>query len=443
MTVDSGAGAPTESDPSEPWDVSTEAAVHIGGLMDLFRQACRRQGWTIGEERGLVGWTEVRCSTGHEFRVTAWDIVSTPKPYGLDPSKPWCEKCGNAAWVAECLVDLKSVAKAQGIELTATNGRDESEVGHVVFAAKCSKGHHFNTTGADARNWRGDRVDVLCPDCRQAAAFAEGFAKVAAVIRETRSTVAKEYRNGVDVRCRRGHLHTFYVDSWDGRQAIRTDFCGACTKLAKFQEFSEGAKDLGVTVLESQWIAASRPHQAVCFAGHEFGLVPNKMKRGCPECPRGMYGGAVPLHDVYYIVSGLDAKTGRETVKPGISSGSGYNRLRYHAEDGLTGQHLRIQGLPVGMARALEKFVLDGLDKEGWLSTRGVEYFPVAALQDVMDLAAEWFTDQSGLSPRPIVVDVSDVYNAVEAPAVLDVVDIDVDTAVVFDSDVTRPSLAS
>jgi hypothetical protein len=146
---------------------------------------------------------------------------------------------------------------------------------------------------------------------------------------------------------------------------------------------------------------------------------------------------------VYYIVSGLDAKTGRGTVKPGISSGSGYNRLRQHAEDGLTVQHLRVSGLPVGMARALERFVLDGLDSEGWLSIRGVEYFPVAALQDVMDLVGEWFTDQPGLCARPFVVDVGDVCDPGEAPEVHDVVDVDVDTAVVFDSDDIRPSLAS
>lgn len=426
------------SEGPEPWDVGREAAVHIKALMDLFRQACQRQGWTLEEERGLVAWTEVRCSAGHEFRVTAWDVVSARKPFGMDPGKPWCKKCRNAIWVTECLAVLKSVAKAQRVELTATDEDDESGDGHVVFAAKCSKGHHFKTTGVDARNWRGDPVDVLCPDCQKAAEFAEGFAKVEAVVRETRSTVAKEYRNGVDVRCRRGHLHTFYVDSWDGRQAIRPDFCGACNRLAKFEGLSERAKDLGITVLESQWIAASRPHRALCFAGHEFGLVPNTMKRGCPQCPRGMYGGAVPSHDVYYVVGGLDTTTGEDTVKPGISSGGGYNRLRQHAEDGLTTQHLRITGLPVGMARALERFVLDRLDEEGWLSTRGVEYFPRAALQDVLDLVGEWFTDQPGLSPRPVVVDVDDVYDPAEASAVPDVVDVDIDTAVIFDSDDVR-----
>ncbi|WP_309029322.1 hypothetical protein [Streptomyces alfalfae] len=422
-------------DQSEPWDVSAEAAVHINALMDLFRQACQMQGWTVNEERRLIGWTDVTCSAGHEFHVTAWDVVSAPKPFGVDPSEPWCTKCRNVDWVAECLAVLKSAAKAQDVKLAATDEQDESGQGHVVFAAECPRGHHFTTTGKNARNRYGDSVDVLCPDCRRAAKFAEGFAKVEAVIRETRSTVAKRYSNGVGVRCRRGHLHTFRVDSRDGRNAIRPDFCGACNKLAKFQEFSEEAKDLGITVLGSQWVAASRAHQAVCFAGHEFGLVPNKIKRGCPECPRGMYGGTVPPHDVYYVASGLDAATGEETVKPGISSGSGYNRLRQHAEDGLTIQHLRIPGLPLGMARVLERFVLDGLDREGWLSIRGVEYFPVAALQDVLDLAGEWFTDQPGLSPRPIVVDGSDVYDAVEAPEVLDVVDVDVETAVVFDSD--------
>ncbi|MFL6096090.1 MAG: hypothetical protein ACJ71Y_11630 [Blastococcus sp.] len=418
----------------EPWDVSTEAAVHIDALMGLFRQACQRQGWTLNAECGLVGWTDVRCSAGHEFSVRAWDLLSVGKPLGFDPSEPWCRKCRSVGWVAECLAVLKSVAEAQGVELTATDEHDESKEGHVVFAAECSKGHHFKTTGPNARGWRGNPVDILCPDCLEAAEFAEGFAKAEAVIRETRSTVVKEYRNALDIRCRRGHPHTFRVDGRMEREAIRPDFCRACSKLGKFQEFSERAKDLGVTVLESQWIAASRAHQAICFAGHEFGLIPNKMKRGCPECPRGMYGGAVPPHDVYYIVSGLDTKTGRETVKPGISSGSGYNRLRHHAEDGLTVQHLRIPGLPVGMARVLERFVLDGLDSEGWLSTRGVEYFPAAALQDVMDLVGEWFTDQPGLHSRPVVVDIDDVYDAVEAPEMRDVVDVDVDTTVVFDS---------
>lgn len=423
---------------AEPLNLSAEAAVHIGALMGLFRLACQRQGWTLDQERGLTGWTDVTCSAGHEFSVTALDLVSNPKPFGLDPSQPWCKRCRQADWVAECLIALKSVAEAQGIDLSATDERDERWGDHVVFMAQCPKGHRFKVTGPDANNWRGDPVDVLCPDCREAAEFAEGFAKVETILSETRSTMVKRYRNGADIRCRRGHLHTFRVDSWDDRNAIRPDFCNACSTLAKFQDFSEQAKDLGITVLESQWIAKSRSHRAVCFAGHEFGLVPNKVKRGCPECPRGMYGGTVPPHDVYYIVSGLDATTGKETVKPGISSRTGYNRLRHHAEDGLTTQHLRIQGLPLGAARALERFVLEGLDSEGWLSTRGVEYFPAAALQDAMDLAGEWFTDQPGLSPRQVIVEVDDVYGAVDAPAQRDVVDLDVDDAVVFDSDDAR-----
>lgn len=422
------------SEQPEPWDVSAEAAVHITALMDLFRQACKRQGWTLDHERGLTGWTDARCSAGHEFRVTAWDIVSTSRPFGLDPSYPWCMTCRNADWVAECVATLKSAATAQGVDLIPSDERDESGEGHIVFAAKCSKGHRFKTTGLNVWKRPDGRTDILCPTCQAAASFAAGFAKIETVVGETRSTIVQRYRNGVDIRCRRGHLHTFRVDGRIEREAIRSDFCGACNKLTKFQEFSGRAKDLGITVLEPQWIAASRAHQAVCFAGHEFGLTPNKVKRGCPECPRGMYGG-VPPHDVYYIVSGLDVTTGEETMKPGISSGSGYNRLRYHADDGLTVQHLRIQGMPVGAARALEKSVLDGLDSEGWLPTRGVEYFPAAALQDAMELAGEWFTEQLGLQSRPIVVDVGDLYEATEAPQVPDVVDIDVDSAVLFDSD--------
>lgn len=435
MTANNENGAQTPSDRSEHRDATREAARHIEALMGLFRQACQRQGWTLEAERGLVGWTDVRCRAGHEFSVTALDIVANPKPYGCDPSEPWCKECANTAWVAECLATLKTQAQAQSVELKATKERDKSGEGHVVFAARCAKEHRFKVTGRDARTRRGDPVDILCPDCRQAAAFAEGFAKIETVLRETQSTMVKKYQNGADIRCRRGHPHTFRMDSWNERQAIRSDFCGACDRLGKFQAFSERAKDLGITVLESEWIAASRPHRAVCFAGHEFDLIPNKMKRGCPACPRGMYGSTLPPHDVYYVVSGLDAATGKETVKPGISSGTGFNRLRQHAEDGLVVQHLRISGLPTGMARTLERFVLDGLDREGWLSTRGVEYFPAAALQDVMGLAAEWFTDQAGLSIRPLIVDLDDVYDVVAEPKIPEIVDVDASTAVVFDSD--------
>lgn len=439
MKVDSPNEAQVAGD--DPLNVSAEAAVHIKALMDIFRRASKQQGWTLKRERGLTGWTDVRCGTGHEFSVCAWDLVSVSRPFGVDPSLPWCSECRSADWVAECLAVLRTVAAAQGVELVATGEKDDSGDGHVVFAATCLKGHAFETTGRRARDRHNDPVEFLCPDCRRAAYYAEGFALIEAVARETRSTVVKKYINGADVRCRRGHPFTFRLDSHVERYAIRPDFCNACAKLAKFQTFSEGAKDLGVTVLESHWIAASRPHRAVCFTGHEFGLVPNKMKRGCPECPRGMYGGAVPPHDVYYLVSGVDATTGMETAKPGISSGKGYNRLRQHAEDGLTAQHLKIQGMPLGMARVLERFVLDGLDREGWTSIRGVEYFPAPAVQDVMDLAGEWFTDQPGLSPRPVVVDASDVYDAATADA-LAVMDVDVATAVVFDSDDMKATAA-
>ncbi|MFJ6438437.1 hypothetical protein [Streptomyces sp. NPDC091416] len=129
-------------------------------------------------------------------------------------------------------------------------------------------------------------------------------------------------------------------------------------------------------------------------------------------------------------------------MKPGISSGAGHNRLRQHAEGRLTVQHLRVSGLPLGMARVLERFVLGGLDGEGWLSTRGVEYFPAEALQDVMDLVGEWFTDQPGLTIRSVVVDVDEVYGAAEVSAVREVVDLDVDAVVVFDSGDVTPVAA-
>lgn len=56
-----------------------------------------------------------------------------------------------------------------------------------------------------------------------------------------------------------------------------------------------------------------------------------------------------------------------------------------------------------------------------------------------MDLACEWFTDQSGLTSRPFVVDIDDVLGPVKSPAVSEVVDIDADDGVVFDSDATAP----
>lgn len=87
--------------------------------------------------------------------------------------------------------------------------------------------------------------------------------------------------------------------------------------------------------------------------------------------------------DAFYIVIDDDL----DHVKFGITSGDARIRLAYHARDGFCTATRTMTGLPPGTARALEIAVLAALKLAGVEPVRGREYFDMAALPIILDIA--------------------------------------------------------
>lgn len=167
---------------------------------------------------------------------------------------------------------------------------------------------------------------------------------------------------------------------------------GVCPKCARNDPgsaenaFRARVGKLNGVVLEPVWLGNKLPHRVRCAQGHDCSPRPADVQQGqgfCPKC-------AGHDHDTFYVVSGVDRATGLPTVKPGITSRDGRARMGNHAADGLRTQHGVWTGLPEGAAHRVERSLLSHLAAEGWTPTRGLEYFPIAALPPVLTFLAEW-----------------------------------------------------
>lgn len=395
-----------------------EAATHLKELRRLFELIMTDQGQTVVRYNGLRGRTSVRCPEGHTEVVTPLDVVDGRTAW---PTTLKCRACSNAALAEKFNAALKKLARRQRATLTDTGRRNRD--GFTEYDCRCNRGHAFTIGGEDGTRasvfgkWHKgmpgphrvrtpddpffNQDDTLCPWCRQEDKYAAAHAKAMEVIESTGAVIVKRYSNGLGVLCKRRHRtgwghHSF---NYDEPNEISSGFCRDCTRFEQLEDLRSRAAKLGITVLEDTWLAKSRGHRAVCYVGHEFDLVPSKLGRGCTECPRNTYLPGSPDHSVYYVVSGVDRLTGRQTVKPGISTGSGWNRLRDHAADGLTNRHILTTGLPQGFAQTLEVFVLDYLKANGWHPTRGREYFPDQARVEVLGEASNWLANELWVLP--------------------------------------------
>lgn len=161
---------------------------------------------------------------------------------------------------------------------------------------------------------------------------------------------------------------------------------GLCPKCARNDptaaeaDFHSRVAELGGTVMEPSWLGNKTPHRVRCTEGHDCSPRPADVQQGqgfCLTCAGHDY-------DAFYVVSGVDRVTGLPTVKPGVTSGDCRSRMSKHAADGMRAGHGVWTDLPDGAARSCELSLLAHLADEGWAPTRGVEYFPIAALSDVL-----------------------------------------------------------
>lgn len=210
---------------------------------------------------------------------------------------------------------------------------------------------------------------------------------------------------------------------------------------AAHRAFLAHVEMLGGSVLEGRWLGSTHPHQIVCAAGHESYVRPNNLKNGqgaCRSCagrdpwttetefrkvvsaagacvlgsykgthtpvkircieghivspnPRSLLRGtgvcrvcAGSSWDVFYIV--IDDAA--QVIKFGITSRDGRARLSDHARDGFTRVEMLRTGLPGSVAPDTEREVKRLLAARGARPVRGREYFPLAWLPTVLEVAA-------------------------------------------------------
>jgi hypothetical protein len=179
----------------------------------------------------------------------------------------------------------------------------------------------------------------------------------------------------VRVRCAAGHEVT--ARPHDVRKGY--GFCRICARqdpATAAAAFRARLEELGVTLLEPEWLGSLVPHRATCAAGHDCRPVPSAIQQGqgpCRRC-RGKEW------DAFYVVT---SDTG---VKFGITSGDHRPRLRVHRASGYLTVVRLLTGLPGDMAPDMEDAVKAALRLTGLSPVKGREYFDLDALAVVLDI---------------------------------------------------------
>jgi hypothetical protein len=147
---------------------------------------------------------------------------------------------------------------------------------------RCANGHECCPRPANVN--RGAGLCRACVNSDPATAEAVFRARVA----ELGAIVVGPYRDAktrVHVRCSMGH--DCYPVPDKVRQG-RTLSCRICSgrpdSATSSARFRARLAELGVTLLEAQWLGAKAKHRAICAAGHECNPVPATVIRGGGAC---------------------------------------------------------------------------------------------------------------------------------------------------------------
>jgi len=165
-----------------------------------------------------------------------------------------------------------------------------------------------------------------------------------------------------------------------GKSPCRT--CASRDSKAAEAAFRARLAELGATLLEPEWLGVNHPHRVLCAAGHECGPHPASVAAGRGIC-RICAGKA---WDVFYVV----ADQARQRIKFGITSGDPRDRLGRHALHGYAEVVRLAAGLPGSVAPDMERAVLATLRLAEAEPIRGREYYDGAALAVVLDVVDNW-----------------------------------------------------
>jgi hypothetical protein len=164
--------------------------------------------------------------------------------------------------------------------------------------------------------------------------------------------------------------------------------------VAAEARFRARLAELAAVLLEVRWLGARTPHRVRCAAGHECAPRPDHVVSGAGPC-RICAG---QIWDAFYVVADLSAGQ----IKFGITSGDPGPRLRHHRAAGYRDVVRLMVGLPGTAAPEIESAALAALALAGFRPVRGREYYDVAALAVVLDVADNYPLPASSAADYPV-----------------------------------------
>ncbi len=304
----------------------------------------------------------VRCAEGH----MCW-----PRPDDVRRGGGLCRTCaGKDPAAAEAA--FRTRLRKLGAELLEPVwlGVD------TPHRVRCATGHECFPHPGNVQQGRG--ICRTCAGNDPAVAESAFRARLAELGAELLEPVWLGSLNPHRVRCAQGH-------ETGPRPAgvIRgLGICRACigtdpaTAAAAFRRM---LAEQGATLLEPLWLGNGKPHQAICAAGHNCQPIPSNVQQGggiCRFC-------AGKVWDVFYTVADQD----KRRIKFGITSGNPRPRMSEHRRNGYREIVRMITELRGTTAQEMERAARAALTLAGIYPLQGREYYDIAALPVVLDVA--------------------------------------------------------
>lgn len=304
----------------------------------------------------------VLCALGHE---------STPRPRNVLSGSGICRTCaGRDPRAAEAAFRARIQELGGTVLEPVWLGADTP---HRVL---CAAGHAGAPRPSDVK--QGDGICKTCAGTDSRAAEAAFRARVeelgGIVLEPVWLGSIKPHR----IRCAAGHETMRPPNSIRQGQGLCRTCAGNDPKVSE-AAFRARVAELGGEVLEPLWLGSLTPHRIRCSAGHESTPRPTALQQGSGLCR--LCAGRV--WDAFYVVLNEED----QTVKFGITSGDPRPRIAVHARSGYDTAVRVMADLPLDTARPLERAVMAALKLARIEPIRGREYFPIAALPVVLDIA--------------------------------------------------------
>jgi len=346
-----------------------------GAAERTFRAVIAERGGTVVEPAWLGTHKPHRviCAQGHETTQRPGDVVRKGAQ---------CIVCTGsdqgAAWRLFCRL------------VTERGGRvlEPAPLGvNVPHRVVCPEGHETTAIPSYVRVGGG-----MCGICAPTSTIG-AEQRFRALVASLGGTITEPAWLGAKIPhrlvCGQGHEVTARPGDAQQTGSICRVCAGHCSETS-WREFRARVTELGGTVIEPEWLGNKKAHRVICKNGHKTTVRPNNVDQGsgiCRYCKCKVW-------DIFYVVTNDAA----QAVKFGVTSHDSRNRLQFHRKDGFGNVLRTFTSLPD--AAELEQSIIATLRLAGVEPVRGREYFDLAALPVILDIADNW-TLPGGGQQRP------------------------------------------